>query len=325
MKILVTGCMGFIGSNLVPFLLNKGIEVVGFDNNVNPSIMPTDRMKAASGDNWANFKFYECDIRELAVMRSICANELPTMIIHLAALGSVPRSFENPSLWIDVNERGFSNILCLASYFHMNRVVFASSSSVYGEVNSSSKIEGQEGETLSPYALTKKANEELARIWCQNIPLKYIGLRFFNVYGPGQIPDSAYSAVIPKFINNPVIKIYGDGEAKRDFTYVDDVCSCIIRAIFSNKTNFVCNVGTGNQTSLNELAQLIKEDGQEIKYVPERQGDVKLSKASTFRAKDFLGFEAKTDIASGIDKTKEFYRLIEVSHGRENTENSKKE
>lgn len=295
--------MGFIGSNLVPHLLNNGHKVVGFDNLVNPSVNPTGRMKSASGQHWDKFKFYNCDIRDLNNMYSICANENPDVIVHLAALGSVPRSFDNPSEVIEVNEKGFSNILLLASGIKCKRVIFASSSSVYGNNFESVKKEGREGSLLSPYALTKSSNEHLARLMCKGLGIKYVGLRFFNVYGPGQRPDSAYSAVIPKFINDHEIVINGDGSTVRDFTFVDDVCEAIKVSITTPYSNFVCNIGTGRGTDLSMLARLISNSKKEIKYSEPRPGDVKSSIADTKKAQEYLSWSAKVSIDDGIPRT----------------------
>ena len=303
--------MGFIGSNATAHLLNTGHQIIGIDNLSNPSITPTDRIKKNSGSLWKNFKFYDCDIRQLNTLTSIALNEKPDVIVHLAALGSVPRSFENPSLVIDVNDRGFCNVLTLASSVGVKRVVFASSSSVYGDHPMSLRIEGNEGNPLSPYALTKKNNEFLAQIWSKHYSLQFIGLRFFNVYGPGQLINSPYSAVIPKFINDPVIAIYGDGETKRDFTYVDDVSRAIELSLTSKRFNFVCNIGTGNATTLNELAKLItKKTPKEILKIQERSADVKASVAHTYEASELLNFKSSVNINEGLNKTIAYYQGI---------------
>lgn len=308
MKILVTGCMGFIGSNLVPFLLKDGHEVIGFDNRSNSSLDPTGRMKKKSGDTWSKFKYYDVDIRNFQQMISICANEVPDVIIHLAALGSVPRSFTFPAEVIAVNEVGFCNVLMLADNMRCQKMVYASSSSVYGTSPERVKMEGREGFPLSPYALTKKQNEQMAMIWSQVSALKTLGLRFFNVYGPGQLPNSPYSAVIPKFINDECIIIHGDGKTVRDFTYVDDVCEAIVLAIQdTEKSVGICNIGTGNPTEINALAFLIGRGQKEVKRGPARAGESKYSIASTDFAKEKIGWTAKTELTAGLKKTMEFY------------------
>ncbi len=314
MKILLTGCMGFIGSNVTAHLLNAGYKVVGIDNRSNCSLYPTDRIKQNSGKNWKNFKYYDCDVRDLKSLNMIGIAEKPHMIVHLAALGSVPRSFAEPSLVIDNNERGFCNVLTFSSSVGVKRVVFASSSSVYGDDPTPTRSEGLEGDALSPYALTKKHNEELAKIWSRNSNLEYIGLRFFNVYGPGQLPNSPYSAVIPKFINESRIVINGDGSTTRDFTYVDDVSEAIELAIRCVDKNFIVNVGTGDGTTIKELAKIISKKHKEIVHAKERIADVKYSVADTWRAKSLLKFSAAYNIEEGLAKTISYYEGLRGIH-----------
>jgi len=310
MKILLTGCLGFIGSNTVPKLLNSGHSIVGFDNRSNTSIKPTDRMKLESGPNWDNFKFYDCDIRNIQMMHTICANEKPEAIIHLAALGSVPRSFNTPNEVVSVNEYGFTNIMMLAAQLQIKKVVFASSSSVYGNSPYSKKTEGAEGMPLSPYALTKAHNEMFAKIWALSTDINYVGLRFFNVYGPGQNFNSSYSAVIPRFINSNKITIYGNGEITRDFTYVDDVASAISLAMNVDGRNIVCNIGTGLPTTLNELAKIISNGEKQIERIEGRLLDIPNSVADISKAKEVLGYEPQINIKSGIEKTISYYKSI---------------
>lgn len=305
MKILVTGCMGFIGSNLVPMLLNYGYSVTGLDNLSNHSIRPTDRMKAGCGENWKNFKFFQTDILPGRGMETIIANDIPDYIVHLAALGSVPRSFKIPLHTTNVNTLGFINIMGVAHLLGVKRVVFASSSSVYGDSFDNFRTEGKEGKPLSPYALTKVDNEHFARVWGSAMGVNTVGLRFFNVYGPGQLPNSPYSAVIPKFINEETPTLYGDGETVRDFTYVDDVCRAIFRAVeYSDSKSGVFNVGTGQGTSLNKLLKIL---GKTPTREPERFGDIKYSVANTDLAEKELHFKARTSIFDGLALTKDFY------------------
>lgn len=308
MKILVTGCFGFIGSNLVTHLLNAGHEVIGFDSLVNCSIDPTDRIKQQSGQNWSNFKFFKCDIRSYEQMLSFALNERPEYIIHLAALGSVPRSFQDPASVSSVNVTGFINVMTLAKALEVKRVVFASSSSVYGSAQGS-RTEDNIGLPLSPYALSKQTNELFAGIWGQ----EYVGLRFFNVYGPGQLVDSPYSAVIPRFINGKEITIYGDGETVRDFTYVDDVCEAIELSLTTDRPNEIYNVCTGQGTSLKQLANLCKGK-REVKHIELRPGDIKESIGIPFKAEVFLKFKAVTGIEEGIEKTIKYYEGLRGIH-----------
>lgn len=313
MKILVTGSFGFIGSNLVPYLLNKGnVEVIGVDNLLNPSINPTNRMKSSCNPGaWDKFKFWNADIRELQNIYSIFINERPDAVIHLAALGSVPRSWDQPGLVTDINERGFINILQASSAIKAKRIVFASSSSVYGPSEKNIKWEGMQLNPASPYALTKINNERFADLWCGNIGLEWIGLRFFNVYGPGQRHDSDYSAVIPKFITGDKITINGDGLTIRDFTFVNDVCRAIWKSLICKEYNTLINVGSGYGTNLNKLAELITlNDKKEIIYKDFRPGDSKISIADTAKMINILGNNKITSIEEGICYTKEFYKSL---------------
>lgn len=312
MKILVTGALGFIGSNLCSHLLNAGHEIVGFDNGFNPSITPIDRIKQKSGNSFANFKFYQVDIRDLSTMKTICANEKPDYIIHLAAVGSVPRSFADPITTMDVNVKGFASVLSLATLMRVKRIIFASSSSVYG--SSPSRVENNGNEhPLSPYALSKQMNEDFAAIWCHGINLSYVGLRFFNVYGEGQLIDSPYSAVIPRFINSQEITIYGDGETTRDFTHVEDVCEAIELSLSSPNSNELYNVCTGSGTSLKRLGSLCGTR-KKISFVDARPNDIKESIGSPFKAEVWLKFKAAIGIEEGIARTIKYYESLKGIH-----------
>lgn len=308
MNILVTGCMGFIGSNLVSKLLNDGHSVLGFDNLVNPSLSPTDRMKATSGDNWQRFKFYKLDVTNTTQMLSILANEKIDAIVHLAALGSVPRSFQFPLNVVHANELGFVSVLHTANLLGIKQFIFASSSSIYGMNDKEVKTEGQEGFPLSPYALSKKTNECFAQVWCPRVGINFVGLRFFNVYGPGQLPRSPYSAVIPKFINEDTPIVFGDGKTVRDFTFVDDVCDAISLSLeFSKEKSTIVNVGKGVGVSLNALIQILEKTPT---YEGARIGDIPISIANPEKAKKELGFVAKVSIAQGLDITKKYYEGV---------------
>lgn len=313
MKILVTGCMGFIGSNLIPHLLNDGHEVIGIDNLINASINPTDRIKANSGNNWDNFRFWNADIRDLQNIYSILINERPTHVVHLAALGSVPRSWDQPGLVTDINERGFVNVLQAATAIRVERFVFASSSSVYGPTEKNVKWEGLPLFPASPYALSKVQNERFCDLWCGNMGIEWMGLRFFNVYGPGQKHNSDYSAVIPKFLTGKKIKIYGDGLTIRDFTFVADVCRAITSSLTSDKPNQVCNVGSGYGTNLNRLAELCNDNSRELEYTDARMGDARCSIACTNKLHEVLGLKDYIGIVRGIEITRSFYRSLDGS------------
>lgn len=310
MKILVTGCFGFIGSNLVPYLLNKGnIEVIGIDNLLNPSIDPSSRIKSnCNPGSWERFKFWNADIRDLQNIYSILINEQPNYIIHLAALGSVPRSWDQPGVVTDINERGFINLLQASTAIKVKRFVFASSSSVYGPTDKNIKWEGSQLFPASPYALTKVNNERFCDLWCGNMGMEWMALRFFNVYGPGQRFDSNYSAVIPKFIKEETININGDGLTIRDFTYVSDVCYYLFQSLISKKHSLAVNIGSGYGTNLNKLAEIISERFKKEKvYKDPRPNDAKISIADTARLFETLGEIKMTSIEQGLSKTMYYY------------------
>lgn len=305
MNILVTGAVGFIGSNLVPELLNQGHKVIGFDNLSKPSISPTDRMKKKAGTNWGNFTFMPYDICNYAQMASYIAAHGPIdSIIHLAAVGSIPMSFHNPKKTMEANVLGFTNIVELCRNFKIKKLVFASSSSVYGASSTLPRREGYEGAHLSPYSLSKRVNEELA-IMLMPHDSRFVGLRFFNVYGPGQSLMGYYTAVIPRFITEEHPEVYGDGSTIRDFTFVDDVSVAITKALELDKSTIV-NVGTGQTTSINQLLLMLGKQGQAI-YKEPRVGEVKASWASTDNAKNILNFTANVSIEAGLAQTKDFY------------------
>lgn len=305
MNILVTGCMGFIGSNLVSKLLNQGHHVIGFDNLSKPSIAPTDRIKKESKENWKNFRFYNCDILDMHNMKSIlAANNRLNVVIHLAAMGSVPLSYIHPSKCVDNNIVGFTNVLELSKIFEVKNFVFASSSAVYGKSQIELRSEGSLTLPKSPYGLSKKVNEEMA-VMLTPPTMSFVGLRFFNVYGPGQSMNGYYTPVIPNFITKEKPEVYGNGEVIRDFTYVDDVCDAIIKSMYCT-SNAIVNVGTGIQTSLNQLLIYLNKKEQAI-YTDQRHGDVLKSYADTKYAKNVLNFEAKMSIVDGLKITKAFY------------------
>lgn len=308
MNILVTGCMGFIGSNLIPFLLRDGHKVLGIDNLFKPSLLPSERMKHLSKEKWENFKFYNADINEPHNIYSIlAANEKIDAVIHLAAIGSVPYSFMFPDQTMKTNSVGFTNMVNLVNRFDIKKFIFASSSSVYGDSSINPRVEGHEGKPLSPYALSKQDNEKLA-ILLLNRSVSFIGLRFFNVYGPGQSLNGHYSAVIPRFITEENPTIYGDGETKRDFTYVDDVCQAIFKSLFLTGSH-ILNVGSGVQKSLNELIKFLKKEDV-VSYKDHRPGDVKESCADISAAKKILNYSPKVTLEDGLEITKNFYDTV---------------
>ena len=315
-KVLVTGGAGFIGSNLCEELLTNNNEVVCLDNfatgkreNITPFLSNP------------NFTLIEGDIRNLDDCHKACKGV--DFVLHQAALGSVPRSINDPITTNDVNVSGFLNMLVAARDAKVKRFVYAASSSTYGDSESLPKIEDKIGKPLSPYAITKYVNELYADIFNKTYGLNTIGLRYFNVFGRKQDPNGAYAAVIPKFViqflnyESPVIN--GDGSYSRDFTYIDNVIQMNMLALTTkNKEalNEVYNVAYGQRTDLNELVNLLKEylsgfDSKikdvEIKYGPNRIGDVPHSLASIEKAEKELGYNPKFDIKSGLKEAVKWY------------------
>lgn len=310
MKVLITGCFGFIGSNLTHQLLNAGHHVLGFDNLSKMSIMPTDRIKKASKQNWKNFRFYEVDVTNYQAIYSICvANEKIDAIVHLAAVGSIPFSFEQPQITMHNNVTGFTNILNLVRGLNINKFVYASSSSVYGQLNINPRKESKLGSVSSPYALSKIVNEQLGALYAS--PYKsFFGLRFFNVYGPGQNFNSNYSAVIPKFINEENPKVNGKGDVSRDFTHVDDVCRAIELCLEHQKPcHEIMNIGTGNKTSLNQLLEILEKKEKAI-YQESRHSDAQESYADISHAQKTIGYNPKVKITDGLKSTQSYYESI---------------
>ena len=313
---LVTGAAGFIGSHLVEELLTLNQEVIGIDNFLTGKKINLDLIKIAQPKNFKNnFSFYEIDITNADQL-----NELPKIdyVLHQAALGSVPRSIENP---IDTNHNnvtGFLNMLVFAKNQNIEKFIYASSSSVYGDHPELPKIEEQTGNLLSPYALSKKVNEQYAEVFSRVYKIKTVGLRYFNVFGPRQDPNGQYAAVIPKWINatiqNKPITINGDGSTSRDFCYIKNVIQANILAALEDmpdKNAGIYNISCGGQTTLNELAKLIQDEvalyvknlKSEILYQDFRKGDIKHSIADISMASKFRGYDPEYDFESGMKET----------------------
>ena len=313
---LVTGAAGFIGSHLVEELLALNQEVIGIDNFLTGKKINLDLIKIAQPKNFKNnFSFYEIDITNADQL-----NELPKIdyVLHQAALGSVPRSIENP---IDTNHNnvtGFLNMLVFAKNQNIEKFIYASSSSVYGDHPELPKIEDQTGNLLSPYALSKKVNEQYAEVFSRVYKIKTVGLRYFNVFGPRQDPNGQYAAVIPKWINatlqNKPIIINGDGSTSRDFCYIKNVIQANILAALGDmpdKNAGIYNISCGGQTTLNELAKFIQDEvalyvknlKSEILYQDFRKGDIKHSIADISMASKFLGYDPEYDFESGMKET----------------------
>ena len=301
--VLVTGGAGFIGSHLVDALLERGARVRVLDN-----------FSTGRHSNLAHclerIDLVEGDIRDIETCRRFCANM--TYVFHQAARGSVPRSMEDPATTIAVNVTGTANVFSAARDAKVRRVVYASSSSVYGDSEKLPKREGEEGKPLSPYALSKLMNEELAVTFGRCFGLETIGLRYFNVYGPRQDPNGAYAAVIPRFaaacIAGEAPVIYGDGEQTRDFTYVGDAVAANLLAAGASPASCsqAFNVAPGTRVSVNDLALAVREaagKGLPPRYEPERAGDVRYSQADASRVEGELGFRAAVALRDGLGLT----------------------
>ncbi len=315
-KILVTGAAGFIGSNLCEALLKIGSTVVAFDNFATGHKKNITPLEVNS-----NFTFIKGDIRNLDDCQK--ASKGVDYILHQAALGSVPRSINDPITTNDVNVGGFLNMLVAARDNNVKRFIYAASSSTYGDSVSMPKVEDKIGNPLSPYAITKYVNELYATNFKKTYDLDTIGLRYFNVFGRKQDPNGAYAAVIPKFVmqlmkhESPVIN--GDGSFSRDFTYIDNVIQMNMLAMVSDNSeslNNVYNTAFGERTTLNELTSLLKENLSvydpkiaevEIKFGEERKGDVPHSLASVDKAKSLLNYNPKFDIKAGLKEAVDWY------------------
>lgn len=295
--ILITGALGFIGSHVTIDCLQRGEEVIGLDDLSNATEENIARIKKESDTDWRNFTFFRGSITNRDMVNAIMINYDIEHVIHLAAIGSVTRSFVQPQLVTDVNCGGFANVLnAMVNYSPKTHLTYASSSSVYGH-SGRRREEIMESRPLSPYALSKAHNETMAEMY----NVKAVGLRFFNVYGPGQRADSDYSAVIPKFMNGKEIEIFGDGSVIRDFTYVSDVVGAIRKAREVRTGLF--NVGTGIGTSIKQLAEMIA-NGKPIKISPEkqRQREAPYSVAEPSVAEMVLNFKADVTLDSGLER-----------------------
>ena len=316
MKILITGAAGFIGSNLCEDMLAKGNEVLGLDD-----FSTGYSNNLASFKSHSNFQFIEGDIRNLETCLEATQNV--DYVLHQAALGSVPRSLQDPLTTNEVNVNGFLNMLEASKQNGVKRFVYASSSSTYGDSKGLPKVEDEIGKPLSPYAITKYVNELYAEIYGTAFGLDTIGLRYFNVFGRKQDPNGAYAAVIPKFIAqflkgvSPVIN--GDGSFSRDFTYIDNVIQMNHLAITTktpNAVNQVYNTAVGDRITIKEMAEAIKTGLTKYKkevakiplqFGPERLGDVPHSQASIEKAKKLLNYSPTHTFEEGIEASLEWY------------------
>lgn len=315
-NILVTGGAGFIGSNLVEELLRLGNTVTCLDNfatgkreNIQPFLSNP------------NFTLIEGDIRDLETCRKAVKNQ--EYVLHEAALGSVPRSINDPITTNDVNISGFLNMLVASRDEGIKRFVYAASSSTYGDSKALPKVEDKIGKPLSPYAITKYVNELYADVFAKTYGIECIGLRYFNVFGRRQDPNGAYAAVIPlfvkKFITHESPVINGDGEYSRDFTYVDNVVQMNLRALTTTNTeavNQVYNTAFGERTTLNQLVEYLKEylsaydkeiANVEVLHGPNRAGDIPHSLANVDKAKNLLNYDPKFSMRQGLKEACDWY------------------
>lgn len=297
---LVTGAAGFIGSHLVDALLERGAVVRALDN-----------LSTGTLDNLAGvlprIDFREADIRDSEACARAC--EGISVVFHQAALGSVPRSIAEPAQTIAVNVSGTADVFDAARRAGVRRVIYASSSSVYGDSPAISKREGEEGEPLSPYASSKRMGEELASVFASSYGLEMLGLRYFNVYGPRQDPEGPYAAVIPRFfrasLSGHAPVIYGDGEQSRDFTFVADAVAAnlLAAAAASSSCGRAYNVGGGHRTTVRELADLVRGaagGGPPPESAPPRPGDVRHSLADLTRVGEAIGYQPRWNLSQGL-------------------------
>jgi len=341
---LVTGVAGFIGSHLLESLLDLGQNVVGVDNFSTGHRRNLDHVASRVGAQaFRRFQFLEGDIRD----RALCASAVSgvDIVLHQAALGSVPRSMVEPLASHESNVDGFVNVLLAARAAGVRRVVYASSSSVYGDEASEPKVEERRGRLLSPYAATKLIDEVYADTFRRTHQLDSVGLRYFNVFGPRQDPNGAYAAVIPRWTQQLILGepclVFGDGSVTRDFCYVaNDVQANLLAALAPSEQmeEPVFNIACGARTSLQELFALIRElvaasmpaaSGASLRKEAPRPGDIQHSLASIERARQRLGYSPDFDVARGMRETVAFYleqaaraedtahELSPVQHARE--------
>jgi UDP-N-acetylglucosamine 4-epimerase len=311
---LVTGGAGFIGSNIVEYLLKYGAKKVRvFDNLATGRAINIEAFKANPG-----FEFLEGDLRDLEACRKACVGI--DYVSHQAALGSVPRSINEPWNTNDVNVGGYVNMLTAAKDAGVKKFVYASSSSVYGDEQSLPKVEAKIGKQLSPYAVSKFANELYADVFGKVYGMQIIGLRYFNIFGPKQDPNGQYAAVIPLFVSKIMSRdevfIDGDGEQTRDFTFVENAVQANVRAMLTDNTEAagqVFNIAVGENFSVNQLynniAALLGSD-HKATYRSARAGDVRNSLADISKANTLLGYNPQFDFKKGLALTVEYFKAL---------------
>ena len=319
---LVTGVAGFIGSNLLEALLKLGQRVVGLDNFATGHQHNLDQVEQAVGrEAWGRLRFIEGDIRSLDTCREACRDV--NVVLHEAALGSVPRSIDDPITSHETNVSGFLNMLVAARDAGVQRFVYAASSAAYGDWPGLPKVEDQIGRPLSPYGAGKYMNELYADVFGRCYGLETIGLRYFNVFGPRQDPEGAYAAVIPKWVASMVrgetVFINGDGETARDFCYIENVIQAnLLSGTTANKdaVHQVYNVAVGDSTTLNELhrhlAELLQRHDESFaagqpEYRDFRAGDVRYSRADISKITSLVGYRPTHDVHQGLARAIDWY------------------
>lgn len=319
---LVTGVAGFIGSNLLESLLKLNQAVVGLDNFATGHRYNLEQVRElVTPEQWTRFRFIEGDIRNLDDCRNACANV--DYVLHQAALGSVPRSLEDPITTNASNIDGFLNMLVAARDSGVRRFVYAASSSTYGDHPALPKVEDRIGKPLSPYAVTKLVNEQYADVFARAYGFRTIGLRYFNIFGPRQDPNGAYAAVVPKWtaalMAGEPVWINGDGETSRDFCYIANTVQANLLAATATSdeaTNQVYNVAVGDRTTLNDLFEAIRVllaprfshlAGFKPSYRDFRAGDVRHSLADVTKARTLLGYEPTHRIGEGLREAMDWY------------------
>jgi UDP-N-acetylglucosamine/UDP-N-acetylgalactosamine 4-epimerase len=301
---LVTGGAGFIGSHIAEYLLNNNAKLVRvIDNLSTGSIENAELFKTNK-----SYEFMKADISNMDSCEKACKGI--DFVFHEAALGSVPRSIKDPVATHQSNVNGFLNILEAVRNNGIKRIVYASSSSVFGDSKAMPKSEDQLGNPLSPYAVTKLANELYASVFSKVYGIEIIGLRYFNIFGPRQSPDGPYAAAIPLFINalleNKPVRIFGDGEQSRDFTFVENAVRANILAMFTNNQSAVgevFNIAGGKQMTVNDLYKVLSEHaGKKVEVIheAERKGDILHSLADISKAKEYLGYEPQVNAKEGL-------------------------
>jgi UDP-N-acetylglucosamine/UDP-N-acetylgalactosamine 4-epimerase len=320
---LVTGAAGFIGSNLVEALLAQDQKVVGLDNFSTGKKSNLEQVqRLVSKPQWKQFRFVSGDLGNVDICREVCQGV--DYVLHQAALGSVPRSIADPLNTNASNVTGFLHLLVAARDAKIKRLIYASSSAIYGDHPGLPKVENRIGRPLSPYAVSKSVNELYADVFGRCYALETIGLRYFNVFGPRQDPDGPYAAVIPRWIaamiQNQPVEINGDGKTSRDFCYVDNVVQANLLAATARApgaANQVYNVAMHERTTLNDLFELLRErlapyhphlEETQPVYRDFRPGDVRHSLADIRKARRLLGFAPTHRIGQGLDAALEWYR-----------------